>query len=556
MHDTMYEYGTITAGKNEVHMNDIAYPGIGGAVFAIIGIWSVVGLGIYVWYLWSLARLFPYLGLPSAHGWIPVWNQWRLIERGGLPGWLVLLGLVPGLAIVVLIVSIIAIHRINQEHGEGAGMTVLGALIAPLWATLLGSRLRDRGYNPQRQATATAYGAAPATGWQPPAAQPKGVVEYGPDGQVYPLLGAQTFAAPTAQAAAPGTEAATPAAGAGWALPPVPPVVSQAHSAPAAPSSSPVVPGSPAAPAPAHNNPWSLGATVDNNFERLAQEALTPRDNGFGSHNESRPFAWPEPQAQVPSAPPVNPVAPAPVAPAAPVVPAAPVAPADAAPVAPAVPVTPAAVPAQVVATPVAPPAFVPAVMPEPVQPVYTVPAPVAPPQAPVGEWEAVEPVVGEPAASAPMPVSERSPEPVAAPQAGQEDAVDATVITGGASAPIDLDDDSDRTIVVSRTTPWVLELPDGRVLELPGDDVVIGRRPVAIDEAAALTVPDATRTLSKSHARLRRTGDTWTIEDLNSTNGVFVFHGDAQIEAMPGVQIAATEHLVIGTLEVRLRTA
>lgn len=56
-------------------VNDNSLVGFGGALIAVTVIWSLVGLLIFVWYLWSLARLFPYLGLPAAHGWIPVFNQ-------------------------------------------------------------------------------------------------------------------------------------------------------------------------------------------------------------------------------------------------------------------------------------------------------------------------------------------------------------------------------------------------------------------------------------------------------------------------------------------------
>lgn len=476
-------------------MNDYASTGLGGALFAVIGIWSIIGIGVYVWYLWSLARLFPYLGLPSGHGWIPIWNQWRLIERGALPGWLVLLGFIPGLGIVVIVVSIIAIHRINQEHGEGAGMTVLGALIPPLWATLLGSRLRDRGYAQQPGQAGSAYGTTQAGGWQPPARR-QGFVEYGPDGQVYPLLGA-----PQAAEQAP-AEPAAPAHDNGWALPPVPTMAPEPHAA------EPAQPAQPAPAAPVHNNPWSLGNTVDDNFERLAREAPASREGGFGVGTDARPFAWPEPEPQMP---PPAPAAPQQVQPAPPAYepPSAEPAPA------PGVPATGAPTP---------------------------VPAPIVPHAAPAEPF-------GQP------PLNTHVPEAVATPH--RDDEVGATVVTGGTSAPIDTDDDDfDRTVVVSRRANWVLELPDGRTLELAGDDIVIGRKPVPVDGSAVLVVPDPTRTLSKSHARLRRDGEAWTVEDLNSTNGVFVIDGENHIEVMPGQVMAAGEHFVIGTLEVRLRTA
>lgn len=100
----------------------------------------------------------------------------------------------------------------------------------------------------------------------------------------------------------------------------------------------------------------------------------------------------------------------------------------------------------------------------------------------------------------------------------------------------------------------WVLELPDSTVLELE-NDVIVGRKPVARDGASALTIPDPTRTLSKSHARLRLANDEWTVEDLNSTNGLFLIGDDGtETEIAAGEPIVASERMLFGTLEVRLR--
>ncbi len=114
-----------------------------------------------------------------------------------------------------------------------------------------------------------------------------------------------------------------------------------------------------------------------------------------------------------------------------------------------------------------------------------------------------------------------------------------------------------DRTVYVPRRPQlpeWVLELEDGRVFELNGDDIVVGRRPAA-DDAATLLVPDEGRTISKSHARLRRHGDTWTIEDLGSANGTLVRDSDGIDREIPrGVATVVTEYLQLGTTRTRLR--
>ena len=85
--------------------------------------------------------------------------------------------------------------------------------------------------------------------------------------------------------------------------------------------------------------------------------------------------------------------------------------------------------------------------------------------------------------------------------------------------------------------------------------DVVVGRKPEPIDGSATLEVPDRTRTLSKSHARLTRVGASWIIEDLGSTNGLVLMNEDGtESELSPGVRVEATERMLFGTLEVRLR--
>ncbi len=106
-----------------------------GAAIVVMVVWIVIALGLLVWYLWAMARLFPRIGMKSTDGWIPVWNQWKLLERAGLPGWVVLLSFV-GLGIVPTVMLIVAMHRIGNEYRAGVGYTVLGVFIPPLWATL------------------------------------------------------------------------------------------------------------------------------------------------------------------------------------------------------------------------------------------------------------------------------------------------------------------------------------------------------------------------------------------------------------------------------------
>ena len=166
----------------------------GGAVLAVTFIWIAVYLGFFVWYLWSMARLLARLGFPNWTGWVPVWNEWNLLVRGGYPGWIALLVFVPFGNLVFVVVRIMAVHRINTEHGKGVGFTVMGALIAPLWATLLGSAIGSQGQWPSAGPTAPAQPNPYAS--QIPGVQVQHVRAPGYGQQAAPQTGASQQGAP------------------------------------------------------------------------------------------------------------------------------------------------------------------------------------------------------------------------------------------------------------------------------------------------------------------------------------------------------------------------
>ena len=520
---------------------------LGAGFFLVFGVWSLVGLAVYVWYLWSLSRLFPYLGLPSGWGWIPLWNQWQLIQRGGLPGWLALFMIVPGLSIIVLVVSIIAIHRINTEFGKGAGFTVLGAFIPPLWATLFSAQLRDREFDAAGYAAAgypaadgfgadgAGYAGAPAYGTAGFAPQ-RAAGQHDPSWQGLPPVPQQPAVAQDPWAAAPVAE---PANG-GWQQPAPPqPVQSQQpvqHQQPAQNQQT----GS-SAQQPVVNN-WGFSNTTEGDFERLAAEGVAPRaPQPLGGETPPRPFSWPaveDTNVEHESGPMVLPE------PSAAVLSQAPESDQRAAP-------APPPVPAHPPVSPGAEPLPTPAPEPAPEPSIFDRGAPAQPASEPVAQ-PAAEPAAPTPAASvapptAPVAASTAPATPAAAPIAAAPPVAPPVAAPGGL--------DEDHTVVVSRRSRWALELPGGELLELDGDDIVIGRKPEAREASSVLQITDPTRTTSKSHARLRRAGEDWSIEDLQSTNGVSLVGADGTATQLePGRVAPVTEQMIIGTLEVRLR--
>ncbi|TQK18452.1 pSer/pThr/pTyr-binding forkhead associated (FHA) protein [Microbacterium sp. SLBN-154] len=100
---------------------------------------ALVAVVLYVWTALALGAVFRKSGEQSWKAWVPILNIAVLLQLGGFSGWLVLLLLLPVLgSLLVWVAMIVACHRIGREFGYGAGMTVLAALLLPVWASVLG----------------------------------------------------------------------------------------------------------------------------------------------------------------------------------------------------------------------------------------------------------------------------------------------------------------------------------------------------------------------------------------------------------------------------------
>lgn len=177
---------------------------------------------------------------------------------------------------------------------------------------------------------------------------------------------------------------------------------------------------------------------------------------------------------------------------------------------------------------------------------------PVAPPEnwfVNIEEAPAPEPVVPVPPPP-PVVVESQSDE-----SACEEVDDDATRI---ARMVEDIDDDATRIAPRPSRSVWAITTEHGDFAPLVADDVIVGRKPVASDDATPVTIPDPEKTLSKTHARLRRdpVGDTWTIEDLGSTNGTTLLDESLteQTTLLPGDATPATPYLLLGDMRVTLQ--
>lgn len=528
----------------------------------------LVIVGGYVWTGIAFAKLFSRLSIQPWRGWVPVLNFAEVFALGGFPRWAALAYLVPGLNIVGVVLFTISAHRVGRLFGRGTGSTVIAAVLPPLWATLLGfSRTApDLEHGRLDQAPVpfgTSYPTGPLAGpvagalgvpapqsvvpqpvapdpfslaylGQPPAAPvpvpvpvaPAEGVGVAPVGSWPAPVPGSGFQAGYGEPVAPAAPApADPFAYAGSAPAPAPapvPVASPAGDA---------VPESVAAePAPAPvsaegENPWAQPGQTSWSARPFAPAPAEVAGAGAGAppvpHLE---FAAPAsaPGAEIPPAPQAAPMT-APVAPEA-------------------APVTPAAAPvAPMLLTPPGSPT--PAVAP-------TLAGASAPLAAPIVPVVPAQPNAGGADASYGVEFAEAPTIIPARPIAAADDLDD--LLDDG-------HDDYEATIVVDRRPriDWRLVLDDGTVLRLAGTSVALGRNPTAGPaDDQVLPVPDSTRTLSKTHARLALADGRWTITDLGSTNGVLVDEGGEERLLDAGVAVPAEGRFVLGRVGMRIEIA
>ncbi len=471
--------------------------------------------GLYIWVGLALSAIFRKTGEESWKGWVPFLNVAILLQLGGFGWWWVLLLIIPGGGVAVYVVMIIACHHVGVRFGYGGGMTVLAALLFPVWASVVawGSNrwvpareAAPRGPGPVRTA-APAAPAALAMSWLP----------------------SPGTAAPAPAAPATASFAATPprpaAAPAPAAAPVAPPASAGPASAPrlsAWAAASAAAASAPAAAAPAA----SAQAAAAPAASAQAASAQAEDDDGMAElrMRHRAPFTGtvqviPEPADDAPAGPHRGEADPSAHVGNAVPRPSAPIADVPAAP-------TPAPRP-----DPWAPPAAA---------------APATPAQVrsydPTGFSDTsgeVSAVAGAPSLGAPM--SARS---------------SVSALRQAPEFP-EPDETFDETIIaVRKRTPWMLVPPLGAPISILQDVLILGRRPSSdpdFPSAQLISIVDDTRTVSKTHARIELKDGTWVITDLDSTNGVVIIDDDgSEIEAEPHRPLPIIEAFLLGDAELR----
>lgn len=195
-----------------------------GLILAGAGLFAVV----YVWMAMALAKLFAKLGDSSGTAWIPVLNIVTLLRLGEVNPLTVLFLPIPVVQVIGIVFLVTAINTINRRFGLGAGMTFLGFVAFPVWASVLGfgAHVPIGGVGNRAHTTAARNVSLPAPGpvWAPYVArepEPVAVVAKSPARREAPMVAEPTLEVSVSD---PATEPAVPAATSAqsaWAPPPL-----------------------------------------------------------------------------------------------------------------------------------------------------------------------------------------------------------------------------------------------------------------------------------------------------------------------------------------------
>ncbi len=88
---------------------------------AVVAVWLLLILAIFVVYVVGLWRVFTKAGQPGWSAIIPIYNFWVLLKIVGRPGWWILMMLIP---LVSIVFQIIVLNDLSKSFGHGTGFTV------------------------------------------------------------------------------------------------------------------------------------------------------------------------------------------------------------------------------------------------------------------------------------------------------------------------------------------------------------------------------------------------------------------------------------------------
>lgn len=95
----------------------------GFIVFAVVYVVTAIFLGM----------IFKKAGVPAWAAWVPFYNNWKLLEIGGQPGFWAVLGIITPLNIVTAIFTYISMYHIGLKLGKQGAFVLLAIFLPIVW---------------------------------------------------------------------------------------------------------------------------------------------------------------------------------------------------------------------------------------------------------------------------------------------------------------------------------------------------------------------------------------------------------------------------------------
>lgn len=104
-----------------------------GAIVAIIFFSFLFAAVGYVVMALLLARIFKKAGVEGWKAWVPVYNNWIMLELGGQRGFWAILAFIPIVNIAAVIFTYIAMYHIGLHLGKDGAFVLLAIFLPIVW---------------------------------------------------------------------------------------------------------------------------------------------------------------------------------------------------------------------------------------------------------------------------------------------------------------------------------------------------------------------------------------------------------------------------------------
>ena len=130
-------FGEASSYYTTTQSSDVSDAAAAGIATVVILFSLLFAALIYVGWSYCLGRIFKKAGVESWKAWVPVYNNWVLLELGDQQGFWAVLALVPVVNIVSAVFMYIAYYNIGLKLGKEGAFVLLAIFVPVVWVIWL-----------------------------------------------------------------------------------------------------------------------------------------------------------------------------------------------------------------------------------------------------------------------------------------------------------------------------------------------------------------------------------------------------------------------------------